>query len=1730
MKSKSLLFKPVSWLLSAFQGYAYAALFLSLIFSPGGNNVLLAQDTQIDQSLKVSAAPASSPEAVKALAQSGVGASAFLNNLKAPLDLPAPTKPGPTAKSKVPPLPERKPREKGLYKSKINLQKLDLSRPPGEEELRMAGQLGSELSPLFDAEPTKITDRVKRKKQEDDNLLMGQAMQKWNAHEYDKAVDLLRQHRAKHADSPWSGEAELHLGCASQFSGSWEQAKNSFEAILAAAPAGSDIYQKAKLRRSLLHVQQGELEEAKASFAEMLKTETSWERRTYAQRWLLETSHYQNNEVALRNCGSEAIAMVLRDKGMGEKADRVALLPGRTARGYSLGELTELARQEGLPATAVRADGSGQLERLPVPFIAHYRDRHYVVVEGLTEEKRVRLYDPRLKHEVQMERATFEAQWSGLALLFQDQQPEGIAIASQTDLTDAVGGCCGLPAYPGDLGPTCNSSCGMPVWSVNPVNLNVCVDDTPLWYDCGFGPKIMMQITYNSQDALNQLRPFGNKWVFSYTSYAMESPNSYVPQGSVLIVMPGGRGDLYKPLVGGGYTPPPGNFSKLTKLAPQGYEFSLELPDGTVYRYGVPDAMLPNGTSSLLKSITDRHGNQVSIVYDASGAIQKVKDPLNRECVFAYNAQGFVKWIDDPFGRRATFSYDAAGNLIGQTDMGGLSYGYTYDGDVYLTSIIKPSGTIQFYIEPSNHDISNGSDPYPPSGGVMWDNYRVTVTHPDSYAEEFYYDGYHRSGWHRDKRQYQSPLPIEQAPKTVYTFAQPGGSGSNGVITGITYEDGKYTAFASFDANLQAQSVRDENGGYAYYTFNAQGQVLTSRDARGNTTFYDYMPNGLDLWKVTDAKYVKQQERAYHPNSRDLASVTDATNNVTQFTYNSRGQLETVTNPTGHAFNYTYQYNASSKPYPTERISKVKQGTNVLGTEVFDELARTRAVTDADGLTVVYELDGLDRVKKIVHADSTFEQNDWGCCWLDKQTDRLGRSTTYWRNYAGQPLVVQDGADRLLQYQYDANGNLTALFDGKGNRTRWEYNGRNRTIKKIYADNSFYTYAYDGVGNLKQRTDAKNVTVTYGYNANNLLESISAPGLATISYTYDPQLDLMTSMTDGTGTTGFGYDAAGRVNSEDGPLAADVITTIYDAMGRVKNRTVNNDVTTTTTALYDGLERLQSFAGPLGTFTYGYRTAISPRLASVTYPNGQITAYDYHGSSKDFRLKEIWNKGVNGQSTLSKFNYDYDANGRITAWTQQLGTNVQQYALGYDAANQLTGAVLSSASIPTRKLIWSYDAAGNRTSEQIDDAVGQSTHNNLNQLTGQQGGGQITLRGQINEAGSVTVNGQPAAMEPDGSFAAKVQVAPGDTSVTVGATDLGGNSVTHTYQMTTTSGVSNRTLTYDENGNLINDGTRTFEWDPLNRLTAINYTGTNLRTEFSYDGLWQMARVVEKVGVSVASDKRLLWVNRELQPIEERDGTTNSVTKRFYPQGEQIGGISYYLTRDHLGSVRELADNLGGVQASYDYDLYGRRTKLAGSLEADFSFTGYYFHQPSGFHLALYRTYDTAQSRWLSRDPAGEEGGINLYQYSWGSPLNYVDPDGGHPAIVLAIVLLIVGAEWANAPGPDDPVYPGGSGMGNMCRVAINIGTAGSAATPIRAFIGTELGIGGGGGKGGKGGGGGKGERGYAGAGGSNNPYKHCKPHPTDPKSIIKKDPQTGKDIVKPKPPDFDDYWKNRFR
>lgn len=58
---------------------------------------------------------------------------------------------------------------------------------------------------------------------------------------------------------------------------------------------------------------------------------------------------------------------------------------------------------------------------------------------------------------------------------------------------------------------------------------------------------------------------------------------------------------------------------------------------------------------------------------------------------------------------------------------------------------------------------------------------------------------------------------------------------------------------------------------------------------------------------------------------------------------------------------------------------------------------------------------------------------------------------------------------------------------------------------------------------------------------------------------------------------------------------------------------------------------------------------------------------------------------------------------------------------------------------------------------------------------------------------------------------------------------------------------------------------------------------------------------------------------------------------------------------------------------------------------------GQYFDQETGLHYNYHRYYDPATGRYLTPDPIGLAGGVNLFAYSYNNPLNLIDPWGLYP-------------------------------------------------------------------------------------------------------------------------------------
>jgi RHS repeat-associated protein len=273
------------------------------------------------------------------------------------------------------------------------------------------------------------------------------------------------------------------------------------------------------------------------------------------------------------------------------------------------------------------------------------------------------------------------------------------------------------------------------------------------------------------------------------------------------------------------------------------------------------------------------------------------------------------------------------------------------------------------------------------------------------------------------------------------------------------------------------------------------------------------------------------------------------------------------------------------------------------------------------------------------------------------------------------------------------------------------------------------------------------------------------------------------------------------------------------------------------------------------------------------------------------------------------------------------------------------------------------------------------------------------------------------------AFEAALNLTAGASNVSATATDVAANSNTHMW--TVISGGNAANFTYDLNGDMLtrvndpgssNEHDVAYQWDGLARLTAIQDPATPVdasskRVEFTYDGLSRRVQLTAKtwdVSISdwdTAATEYYLWDGDRI--VEKRVGGSDksNLSAAYFARGFQAfsGGTfsgNYYYTRDHLGSIREVVANNGTtVESRYSYGPWGETNWLDNSggtvAQPDFGYAGYFrTGYVPGLYLTKYRAYDAGVGRWLSRDPIGERGGLNLYGYVGNNPINFRDPLG----------------------------------------------------------------------------------------------------------------------------------------
>jgi RHS repeat-associated protein len=787
---------------------------------------------------------------------------------------------------------------------------------------------------------------------------------------------------------------------------------------------------------------------------------------------------------------------------------------------------------------------------------------------------------------------------------------------------------------------------------------------------------------------------------------------------------------------------------------------------------------------------------------------------------------------------------------------------------------------------------------------------------------------------------------------------------ANDQVTQVTYPDGTtedivYLKTAGGVDMLDPERTKDRQGRWTRMQYNAIRQVILTTNAENQSTAFEWCRCGA------------------------LQKLTDPLGRTTQWSYDVSARLTAKTLPDGTKITYEYEpdYNVVSPLYGNAAA-------------IYGGLGRLLRVTDAKGnkTDLFYNKDGS--IAKRVHRDA----NGWPT--LPGDVNRDG--------------IVSDGV---------INTTDQAAVNASLNLRRYQ------TGYDPFADQNG-----DGI---VDSADLALVTARAGTSY-----STRTDIWPFATYTYDTQFARLLSMTDGVGTTTISYNPyptqavgtappvgsltawPGGVASVNGPLGGAVDPDLvapsqFDEWGRVLGSTFAG---MSSSVGYDLLGRVTTFSDGLGSGSLTW-VGQTGRVNTVTQANGLQTAFTYLPQNQNFRLASMAHT-IGGTTAVSSHSYGYSADGTITSWTIANGAaggspaNSIAWAFSYDNINQLMSAVKKKDGSVIQTLGYRYDQAGNRIASQREaggtTSIQSGTFNNLNQLQGTAAGGSVRVEGHLNEAGTVTVDGKPARMLSTTQFAADVAVTGTSTQFVVVAKDGNNNTTSKTYRVDN-AGVEVRAVAYDINGNCLGwtvpfNPTKNIAltWDVLDRLSTISYGvgGSGGTTEFAYNSAGQRVRMVEKDGSgAVMSDTWYVWGGARVALELTGPSKTNlTIARRFLGEGFLVGTTKYWYTRDHLGSVRDVVDANGTVVARYDYDPYGNREKVFGAVDVEVGYTGHWHHARSGFALTWFRAYDPVMGRWLSRDPIGEEGGLNLYEYVNSNPVNYIDPTGELPVLIPIII------------------------------------------------------------------------------------------------------------------------------
>ncbi len=447
---------------------------------------------------------------------------------------------------------------------------------------------------------------------------------------------------------------------------------------------------------------------------------------------------------------------------------------------------------------------------------------------------------------------------------------------------------------------------------------------------------------------------------------------------------------------------------------------------------------------------------------------------------------------------------------------------------------------------------------------------------------------------------------------------------------------------------------------------------------------------------------------------------------------------------------------------------------------------------------------------------------------------------------------------------------------------------------------------------------------------------------------------------------------------------------------------------------YDGFGRLIGATDGEGTYAMTYGRQDETATETTTYtgvPAKTLTRTYYPNGSKS------------GLTTpFGNFAYSYDAGGRPTSMTNPAGETT---SWSYQADSALSQQSMSNGS----KSLYTYNALGQLLTLQGKTSVNvvlssfsTFTYNGVGNLLGNA----LSVPSATTYGGNNTY----AYNAKDELTTATSVRGPGFSHIF--NADSAGNLTTlrgAAYAFNSKNQITGTNYGYDLAGNPTTYNTKVSVFDAENRLTSY---GTNYTAGYRQDNL----RAWKTSGSTV---KTYFLYDSGVPIFEMTSAGALSASNTFGANGlvsRRTGTTTIFYMFDERGNTIHRLNSSQAIQSVGTTDAYGLTTikpPVSGTTQAD-PFNGmgaqfgYYYEFNPGIFYLTNRYYDPVNARFLTRDPIGYGGGMNLYGYVKNNPIGRADPNGTDLYDFLS--------------GSAVSGYQRGGFLGHLQAEASNVGTA----------------------------------------------------------------------------------------